>query len=107
MAVASAYVLTTNSSAYGAPRKYLSFLTNVTCTPGLNSLNIQGPIEAGGFMFKGLSSMLVLVSVVLLFHTFLKAAVGWMAPAPAPPSAAVSGQKIFANLVSIGFPWFV
>src|SRR2546428_13863003 len=104
MAVASAYVLTTNSSAYGAPRKYLSFFANVTCTPGLNSLKPHGPIEAGGFMLSGLSSIFVLVSVVLLFQTVLNCLLGRMPPAPAPPIAAVAGQNTFANLISMTLP---
>src|SRR6267142_3232955 len=87
----------------GAPRKYLSFRASVTCTPGLNSLNTNGPIDAGGFMFSALSSMFVFVSVVLLFQTVLKYLLGRMPP-PAEPIAAVAGQKTFVNLISIVLP---
>ncbi len=88
----------------GAPRKYLSFLVIVTCTPGLNSLKTKGPIETGGFMFRSTSSMFFVASVLLLSHFGLKNLLGRMPPAPAPPIAAVAGQNTLVNWMVMVLP---
>src|SRR5437899_12011666 len=93
----------TYSSISGSPRKYLGFFVSVTCTPGLNSLNTNGPIEAGGFMFSGLSPMFFDVSVLLLSQTVLKALLGMLPPAPPPPRPALAGHKTFPSLLVIDF----
>ena len=93
-----------SSSTSGAPRKYLSFFVIATCTPGWNDLKMNGPIDAGGFMLNGTSSMFFVVSVVLLSHCALNALLGRIPPAPAPPSAAVAGQKTFVNLIVTVLP---
>ena len=96
-----------SSSTSGAPLKYLSFFANVTWTPGWNDLKIHGPIEAGGFMLYGTSSMFLVTSVVLLSHCVLKGLLGKIPPAPPAPSAATAGQKTLLNLISMTFPPFL
>src|SRR6266851_10141510 len=103
-AVVSAYVLMMYWSTCGAPRKYFGFLVIVTCTPGVKSLKMNGPIETVGLSFIGLSSMFFVTSVVLLSQTVLNFALGRMPPAPAPPRPAIAGQNTFSSVIVMVLP---
>ena len=91
-------------STCGAPRKYFGFFSSTTCWPGVKLLKMNGPMDAGGLLFRALSSMFLLVSVVLLSHTALNFALGRMPPAPAPPSAAMAGQKVLLSVMVMVLP---
>ena len=65
---------------------------------------MNGPMEAGGAMFRAFSSMFFVMSVDLLSQTFTKWCFGRMPPAPAPERLRSAGQNGFASLISIVLP---
>src|SRR5260221_13240332 len=74
--------------------------------PGVNDLKIHGPIDVGGAMFSGLSSMFFVASVDLLSQYCRKLCLGMMPPAAAPARLRVAGQKTFPNLIVMVLPAF-
>src|SRR5256885_4227878 len=65
---------------------------------------IRRPPRSPLFPYTTLFRSFFVVSMVLLSHCALNALLGRIPPAPAPPSAAVAGQKTFVNLIVTVLP---